>query len=209
MVYFSDAEDAIKQATRKLDSKGDYIACALPFKDAGFQKDAFYIDFDPFSPLGRKRILAYDGIDPNEIDKIKKNIDFRVEKIYEEAERLIKKEIESRRKLISDDLWLLLAPPAGAYYIASDYSKKEKAEKALKRLGWLKRRWDDADYEMVRSSFPYDGEKEKTLLFKAANKFSKGAKGDFESVESYKSLSDSMKKESRDIELPSGEIIYE
>ncbi|MBI5355157.1 MAG: hypothetical protein HZB68_01750 [Candidatus Aenigmarchaeota archaeon] len=209
MAYFFDAEDAINQSTKKLDSKGDYIACAMPFMEAGQDKDAFYIDFDPFSPLGKKRILAYEGIDSSEIDKIKSNVDFQVEKIYGEAERLIKQEIESRKKLISDDLWLFLAPPAGAYFMASDYSRKGKAEKALKRLEWMKRRWGEAEYEIVRSPFPYDGEREKKLLFKAANKFSKGTRGDMQSVESYKSLSDGIKKSQRNISLPTGEIIYE
>jgi len=209
MAYFFDAQDAINQSTKKLDSKGDYIACALPFKEAGQDKDAFYIEFDPFSPLGKKGILAYEGIDSGEIDKIKSNIDSQVEKIYGEAERLIKKEIDSRKRLISDDLWLLLAPPAGAYFMAFDYSKKGKAEKALKRLEWLKRRWNEAEYEIVRSPFPYDGEGRKKLLFKAANKFSKGVRGDMESVESYKSLSDGIKKSQRNVSLPTGEIIYE
>lgn len=209
MAYFSDVKDAIKQATRKIDSKGDYVACALPFKEAGSEKDAFYIDFDPFSPLGKKRILAYDGIDSGEIDKVKKNVDTHVGKIYAEAEGLIKGEIESMKKLISDDMWLFLAPPAGVYYMASDFSKKAKAEKALKRLEWMKRRWNEAEYEIVRSPFPYGGDCEKKLLFKAANKFSKGSRGDLESVESYKSFSDGIKKSARNIELPSGEIIYE
>lgn len=210
MAHFRDAEDVIERAMSKSIKKDSYSGCVLPYTEGGAEKWVGYFEFDPFSPLGQKKILAYEGAEGDIEGKARKALEQRIGEIYAEAEETLKREIEERSRLMKSDLWLLAAPPVGAYYLFSDSSKKKNAEKALRRLAWLRERWKEADLNVERTTFPYDASDKNVrgIVFKASKKFSNEGKADCASIEKYRQTAESIKKRSKNIELPTGLLVY-